>query len=300
MDERAIVIVDVAGSTPLYEAEGDQAAMQMVTDVLDRISGILSTFDGEFVVSRGDDVHFLFEKATAAFAAAEVVLADPRCRRMPLHYAMHWGESLPGAHQNIYGDAVNLTARLAAISNPGEALLSRDFHDKLPVAERAKLRPLQRLAIKGRSEPVEVFALFAKSVDTASRTILPSALAAANAGAATALVVAGDQRIEVQDGEAITMGRADGCTLVLDAAWVSRLHATLRVRGALVELTDKSANGTYLSMGDGAELLIRREAVVLAGEGVISPGVTASDPSAKPIRYKVGSAADWPLMAGTL
>ncbi len=289
--ERAIVIVDVAGSTPLFIREGDERAMQRVTACLERIGGILSTFGGEFVVSRGDDVHFLFDDPGAAFAAAEVVLADPRCRALDLHYSMHWGEALDGPG-NIFGDAVNLAARLAAASNPGEVLLSQSFAELLPEGERQKLRVMRGMTVKGLDAPIDAFALSAEPVSAGGRTTTPEArMRGRTRVPCRVLVSAGSERIEAGEGTVITIGRAEGCTIRQEADWVSRLHATLRVRSGRVELTDKSSNGLWLATGRSAEILIRRETVVLVGSGMLSAGIPLASSGAQPIRFSISHGA---------
>jgi hypothetical protein len=47
------------------------------------------------------------------------------------------------------------------------------------------------------------------------------------------------------------------------------------------------SSGTFLSMDGERKILIRREEVLLVGEGRISPGVPADDPSAQIVRVEV-------------
>ena len=290
MTESVIVIADVAGSTPLYEAEGDVSAMELVTETLERISAIQRKHGGEFVVSRGDDVHFLFADPCAAFQAAEAVLRDPGCQRLPIHYALHWGQALRGPN-NIFGDAVNLAARICGMANPGEVLMSRAYVDQLTTECQAMLRPLSKFRIKGKADAVELFALFPRSIVSSESTVIP--VTSPNDAPATAVGLVlrtGMQEVEAREGQEITIGRLDGCTIQQDNGWVSRQHATVRVRAGLVELTDKSSNGVYLTLEGREEVLIRRQTVLLAGAGVISAGVTASSADAVPITFEVRQA----------
>lgn len=287
MSESVIVIADVAGSTPLYEAEGDASAMELVTQTLDRISTIQTRLGGEFVVSRGDDVHFLFTDPCAAFEAAQIVLQDPGCQRLPLHYALHWGTALKGPN-NIFGDAVNLAARICGMANPGEVLMSRAYVDRLPVELQSTLRPLSNFRIKGKADAVELFALFPRSVVSSESTVIPVSAAMVKPKPHAELVLHVDGRkVEAREGQEITIGRLDGCTIQQDNGWVSRQHASLRVRAGLVELTDKSSNGVYLTMDGQEEVLIRRQTVLLAGAGTMSAGVTASSEDAVTISFEV-------------
>jgi len=287
VSDTVIVIADVAGSTPLYEAEGDVSAMELVTETLDRISDVQRRHGGEFVVSRGDDVHFLFTDACDAFVAAEAVLRDPACHKLPIHYAMHWGTALKGPN-NIFGDAVNVAARIAGMANPGEVLMSRAFVNQLPADRQAMLRPLSNFRIKGKSDEVELFALFPRSIVTNESTVIPAAATQQMASAAAGLVLRSDAGyVEAREGEEITIGRIEGSTIQQDNGWVSRRHASIRVRAGLVELTDTSSNGVYLTLDGREEVLIRRQTVLLAGAGVISAGISAESADAVPIKFEV-------------
>jgi class 3 adenylate cyclase len=294
MAHKAIVIVDVAGSTPLFAREGDAVAMRRITGCLDRVGRILRTFDGRFIVSRGDDVHYLFERQGPAFAAIEVVLADPLCRALDLHVALHWGEVLEspdGFSGNLFGDAVNLAARLAAASNPGEALLSRDFAEGLAVEDHARLRRISGLALKGREGTVEAFALSSELMDASARTVTPRTGRVAAGFLPGLILTEGRTRILLAEGQTLAIGRAEGCAIRQESHWVSRLHATLRLRNGRAELTDRSSNGVWVAPVSGPATLVRRETVVLLGSGRLSAGVPLDSPLAMPIHFAASANA---------
>ena len=53
---------------------------------------------------------------------------------------------------------------------------------------------------------------------------------------------------------------------------VSRTHALIEYKDGKFYLTDQSSNGTYLLMGNGPGVTVKREAVLLTGRCVIGPG----------------------------
>ena len=69
---------------------------------------------------------------------------------------------------------------------------------------------------------------------------------------------------------------------------MSRRHATVTVRHGKVQLEDSSSSGTYVAMGGGDEIFLRRETVLLTGAGIISPALHADDETAEVIRFSVG------------
>jgi pSer/pThr/pTyr-binding forkhead associated (FHA) protein len=60
-------------------------------------------------------------------------------------------------------------------------------------------------------------------------------------------VRSGDRSALLGESE-LVIGRSNYCTLILEHETISRIHASLRVVGQRVELTDnKSSNGTYVN-----------------------------------------------------
>ena len=58
----------------------------------------------------------------------------------------------------------------------------------------------------------------------------------------------GSRQIPTTGISSITIGRSDECTVTLDIAKISRVHAEIRIDGQDFRLIDKrSSNGTYLN-----------------------------------------------------
>jgi adenylate cyclase len=83
------------------------------------------------------------------------------------------------------------------------------------------------------------------------------------------------------------IGRSDECDIVLARPWISRKHASLTVRDGKAILADRSSSGTWLTIAGGHELVLRRESVVLTGNGLISPAMPPNRPEAEPIRFEI-------------
>jgi adenylate cyclase len=69
--------------------------------------------------------------------------------------------------------------------------------------------------------------------------------------------------------------------------WISRKHAVVTVRDGKVMLGDRSSSGTYVSISGGHELLLRRETIMLTGNGVISPAIHPARPEADLIDFEI-------------
>jgi hypothetical protein len=85
----------------------------------------------------------------------------------------------------------------------------------------------------------------------------------------------------------LSIGRAASNDVVIERKWISREHARLHVREGKVQLSDRSSSGTYVSVDQGYEFLIKRETVLLTGSGTICPGIRPELPEAEIIHYEV-------------
>jgi adenylate cyclase len=91
---------------------------------------------------------------------------------------------------------------------------------------------------------------------------------------------------DIGEGFQISIGRSSTCGLVVPEAWVSRVHASISVRGGIVEFKDSSSAGTTLAIGSAPEFYICRQTVALTGRGTIALGGVASG-NAPRIGYEV-------------
>lgn len=283
--ERAVLLADITGSTPLYEEVGDSEAARRIGACIDWMRDVIEAAGGTFVAAKGDDVLAIFEAADPALVAIERILARMPMGGLSVHAGLNHG-FIVESRGDVFGDVVNLTARLASLANPGEVLISRDFVDRLPGARAATLRPLNAMTFKGKSAPVEVFSL---NDDTQFLSQTPRAAARANmpaAGLTLLLGLDGDRRL-LEDGASIIIGRAPESDIVVAKPWVSRRHATITVRDGRAQLTDHSSYGSYLWIEGAVELVARRETVLVTGTGRISPGASAASPEAVLILFEV-------------
>lgn len=288
----AILLADITGSTPLFEAIGDAAAARQIGACLEDLRSIIARQGGSFIVSRGDDVLCTFAESGPALRAAREMLSQALGGQLAIHGGLHVGPVV-SAHGDIFGDAVNLTARLAGLARPGEILISQSFVDRMPATERSGLRLLDSMTFKGKRAPTEIYSLVPE--DGAGRT---EAVFGGGSGhtrtryqrvapevSVTLRYANGTHACKEQ--ASLSIGRADDCDLVIGRSWVSRQHALVTVRRGKVQLEDRSSAGTYVSIRDGYEFFMRRETVVLTGSGIISPARRPADANAEVIHYDI-------------
>jgi len=127
----AILAADVAGYSRLMA--GDELA---TLAALDSARGIfrehIETHHGRVIDMAGDSVLAVFETATGAVAAALAVqeglvamaAAVPEDRQMRFRIGVHLGDVMEKADGTVYGDGVNIAARLEGLAEPGGITVS--------------------------------------------------------------------------------------------------------------------------------------------------------------------------------
>jgi len=291
--ELGVLLADIAGSMALYARFGDASAARRITESLNALEEIARAAGGERLRSRGDDLLCIFEDPHAAFRAARAILACDERICPPIHGGLHFGR-LMATSDDIFGDVLNTTARLASKANPGEFLVSGELVAELSVPEAATLQPLDRLRLRGKDWPVEVFAL--SGAHDGLDTLLPATPSSRECvgrerppeRARWRLVLRhGDRTVACADGASLVIGRSPDCPLQLDRPWISRRHAVATLEDGVITLEDRSTAGTFVAPHGEQAFLVHREAVVLPRSGVISPAVAPHDADAERVAYEV-------------
>ncbi|RWH74232.1 MAG: FHA domain-containing protein [Mesorhizobium sp.] len=286
----AVLLADVVGSVPLYERIGDDAALRQVSDCLDAIRAIVAQHGGDFIYSKGDDVLSLFESSEAALRAvcqiSHQLSKEPLIARIGLHFG-----AVIRARGAVFGDVVNVTARLSATANPGEVLISQSFFEALSARSRSTLRLLDKMAFKGKQELFDVYTL--RSDDGVPSTHVASRGTFVDRRTApppqiNLVIRYEDQLRSCGNNELVTIGRSPECDIVVQRPWVSRHHATFNISNGKARLVERSSSGTFVSMRPGQEeVFVRREDILLFGSGVISPGRRSSLGDAQIVHYEI-------------
>ena len=276
--ERAILLADVSGSTPLYQQYGDAEASRLVFECVEGMQRIATEQGGEFVRSKGDDVLCLFESADQAVATAKHILDHGAKGAVSVHAGLHWGTVLWRGDE-LFGNAVNVAARLSSQAKENEVLISRALVSHASPTETSDLRSMGEITLRGTDAPTEIFAMLAASEDEddgatkmMSQPTMFNVQRKETVASTTLRLTFGGMAHDIPEGGEIKIGRSPQCGLVLQQAWVSRVHAAISVRGGIVEFKDSSSAGCTLIIGSHPEFFIRRQTVALTGSGAIELG----------------------------
>ncbi|MFT5448667.1 MAG: adenylate cyclase [Gammaproteobacteria bacterium] len=278
----AILFADICDSTPLYESSGDWSALAVIARCLDELAELAKRFEGTIIRSKGDDLLCTFDVPDAALDAAEAMIGAYGSGAPAIHIGIHFGQVIQ-ARDDIFGDAVNVAARMLSLAKPGEIVASSDLANALPDRHRDRLSLLGKQMLKGKQEPIAVYSIVldegdvtqmvrgsgAAGPDEPPETVMPSVVVE---------LTHGDQNITIRDGQRCLIGRADRCDLVVEEPNVSREHAWVEVHRGRAMLTDQSSTGSWVIELDGSYTTLRRQAGALGQRGSIRLGVHPRDP----------------------
>lgn len=119
-----IMFTDLKDSTRRTAEVGDQGWGEFITRHFETIEKIASTNDGVLVKTLGDGAMLAFGSARAALRAAVAIRESGKDDDSPpIRIGINAGEAVK-AGDDYFGQTVNIAARIAAASTPGEILVS--------------------------------------------------------------------------------------------------------------------------------------------------------------------------------
>jgi predicted ATPase len=126
---------------------------------------------GRVVDTAGDSVLAAFETATGAVRAAVAVQrklstaaqGQRNAARLSFRIGVHLGDVLEKADGSVYGDGVNIAARLQAQCERGSVMVSQAVHGAVASRIRGDFDDAGELVVKNISHPVRAFRLRAEA-----------------------------------------------------------------------------------------------------------------------------------------
>ncbi|WP_242344653.1 adenylate/guanylate cyclase domain-containing protein [Anaeromyxobacter terrae] len=283
----AVLFVDVTGSTRLYEELGDEQAHARIAQRLGRIELAAGVYGGRIVKRLGDGLMCAFAEADAAVRAAHAMqatgLKQIRGSAIGIHVGCHYGPVLERAG-DLYGDCVNVAARIAGLAKTGQVVVTREVVDRLGETLRQSVRRLGHATVKGRHEPVELLEYVWEAGRADELTLIRQSVPGERV---TRLRILSAGRERWLDGAGpFTLGRDAASDFVVGDREASRRHAHVERRRDAFVLVDHSANGTYVAMADETERCLRREELVLRARGRIALGRPTTDANATVLEFQ--------------
>lgn len=273
--ETAVLFADVSGSTRLYETAGDAVALAAIEACIAIFRQKTIAEEGRVIKTIGDEVMAQFPSANAAAnAAIEMQLAIEKLppvagTQLGIRVGFQLGPVVE-RDGDIFGDTVNLAARLAGLAARGQIMTSMDTVQKMSFALKSACRPLHAIPVKGKAQDVELCELMWQQSDDATTMAAPRTSAVQIS--ALRLTYHALELVLNAENSSLSLGRDASSGLVLLDRMASRTHGKIERRSNKFVLVDHSANGTYVQVDGGNHTALRREELVLHGHGIITFG----------------------------
>lgn len=272
-----VLFADVSGSTKLYEVVGDRAAYAAIELCVKLFSALTEQHGGRVIKTIGDEVMAIFPDASpAARAAVDIQLGVAQMApvdkvRLGVRVGMHAGPVVQ-RDGDVFGDTVNLAARLTEMASKGQIIMSLETAEHLEPMQRLDCRNLYEIAVKGKEKPVAICELLWTDSDDA--TMVAEGRASQGRAESRGLRLVYKTRVVQmsQQQPSIVMGRDATVDLVVPDRMASRTHCTIERRQDKYFIVDRSANGTFITMDGDREVVLRREEAMLRNHGFIALG----------------------------
>jgi hypothetical protein len=206
-------------------------------------------------------------------------------RPLAIRVGFHFGPTLL-EEADVFGDAVNLAARMANQAKSGQILTTGATVEHLAGPRRKSCRQIDLTQVKGKREEIAIHEVVWQAEEA---TMMRAPWATQRRAGGRLVLTAGGTRLEMGEGHpSLTIGRADQNDLVLHQPLVSRLHARIDYRNGRFVLTDLSVNGTYVVADAGGSSYVHRDSQELTGAGTLGLGEAVSPDSLAGVRYEPG------------
>lgn len=272
------MFADVTGSTRLYETLGDENANRIIGKVLDLMAKITEGYQGYVIKTIGDEIMCRFPSATdcvrAAIECQEEVSAGIQGETIELSIkvGLHFGPAILMEDGDVFGDAVNVSARMAGIAKGAQIITTQETISLLDADLQDMSRQFDRTNVKGKEEEIIVYQVVWEESDDVTRIEINTGEEEEQIKYLKIEFQDNQNRIASDDHRTFVIGRGVQSDLMCKTQLASRTHATLEFRRDKFLLTDQSSNGTFVQTDDGESIFLRRQELMLWGSGFIGLG----------------------------
>ena len=160
----AVLFTDVVASTKYFDRYGDTAGFAMVERHAQLGAGTVREFDGRVVKTIGDSIMAEFSDPVACVHAAIELQRKlyrmneklPERDRLQLRIGINYGACFL-QEGDLFGDAVNLAARITKHTGPSQILISSSVHRAMQKDPSLICSSLGEINFKGKAEKEEIF-----------------------------------------------------------------------------------------------------------------------------------------------
>lgn len=277
-----ILFADICRSTFLFDTIGDQAALELVMDTLKLARSSVKHNNGHTIGTIGDELMCTFVSPLDALAAANQIhsLIHKNISMQEHQIAVRIGintGTVVNTGQSIYGDAVNIAARLAAQAKAHQSLVAGSTIESTTENLKDQLRLLGGVNLQGKAGPVTVYELLQPDTEEEITEIT-----AVNKPVSRSFLMTAKYQTRLMRFNPMLVrflfGRSMDCDQVIDHPTISREHAEFLYRNGQFIFRDFSSNGSVV-VQNATGRTVHRSSMELRGSGQIFLGRTLNQPS---------------------
>jgi len=289
--EVAVMFADVAGSTTLYDTLGDDVANRVIGKAVDIMKKLTEMHHGYVIKTIGDEVMSSFPSADECVNAAKDIQEELEAgiegedAKIAIRVGLHFGPAILMEDGDVFGDAVNIAARMAGIAKADQIITTDDTVKVLSPELQEATRQFDKTAVRGKAEEIIVHQVVWQNEDL-TRIEIPVATMKQETQYLSMHFKGEETKIGSDDARTFTIGRGVQSDLCVNARLASRMHATIQFVRGKFSLSDQSSNGTFVKTDDGESIYLRRQELMLWGSGHISLGEEVSESNPDLIRFE--------------
>ena len=295
LEKLAILFADICGSTALYDKLGDDLARSMIARCIKTMTDILPAHQGLLIKTIGDEILCAFPTAEASLKAAcamQLAVANDQPlsgASMHIRIGFNYGEVIRESN-DVYGNTVNVAARVADITRADQIMATQEAYDALPPDLRRRMRHIMRAEFKGKQELHAIYQVIEKEDDPQSTRIGMPAFRKPPDHTEEMILRYRDHSIKVnRELRTVVLGREETCDILVQNDLASRQHIRIELRFGKFIIADQSTNGTYIRSSNGNVVHITREETVLFGNGSISLGQAFAEHPVELVEFSISS-----------
>lgn len=161
----AILATDVVGYSSLMEAD-EEATLGTLNAYREIIDRLVADHRGRVFGSAGDSVITEFVSPVEAVRCAIAIQTDierrnaalPEDRRLRLRIGVNLGDVMAEG-DNVFGDGVNVAARLESLAEPGGICISSSVHEQVGNKPDLAFTDMGKQRVKNIARPIHVYAV---------------------------------------------------------------------------------------------------------------------------------------------
>jgi adenylate cyclase len=162
----AVLLADVVGYSRLMNIDEEGTHAELSSHFKDRIEPKIAEYDGHLLRTMGDGLLAEFNSSVAAVRCAldiQQIMANHNAgidinRRIQLRIGINTGDVIVD-DRDIYGNSVNIAARLEGLAEPGKIYVTQSVYDQMRGYPNLAFEDKGSHYVKNIDRPIRIFSV---------------------------------------------------------------------------------------------------------------------------------------------